>query len=109
MIGRLYGEIIKSYIYSDANPALYAFCGTGAFIGCINKTFAITIIVVETLKRLNLIYPMLVTTMIAFSITGALNISFFDIVINMRNLQYMPRMLSMEKVRMKIKDVCLPI
>ena len=42
---------------------------------------------------MNLIFPMLLTSLFAFLITGSLNIGFFDLIIMLKELPYMPIML----------------
>lgn len=109
MIGRLYGNIMRDLFGININPTVFAFGATGAWIGCVNKSFSISIIVLEMARRFEWLFPVLVTTLSSFLVTGIFNISFFDMIINLRNLLYLPKMFSREKLKDPIKSIQLPI
>ena len=107
ILGRFYGELLHSIYPFSSPPCIFAFAGTGAFIAYINKSFSISIIVLEMSGRFNLIFPMLLTTITSLCITSMFNISFFEIIINLRGLHYMPKMFKGEKLHEPFKKNAL--
>ena len=101
-LGRFFGESINYFFIIKSSSRIFAICGMSAFISCVTKTFSPLIIVLEMTKQFDLLLPMLVTLIFSFGVTGIFNIGFFEFIIVMKKLPFLPTVLSVEK-----SQVCL--
>jgi hypothetical protein len=86
-------------------PQIFAIAGCAAWISAVTKTFSGLIIVLEISKQFDLLLPLLLTNLFALLITGVFSIGFFDFIISMRRLPYMPTMLCPSKINTPARDV----
>ena len=103
--GRLFGEIARRYLGSVTQPIIFAVAGTAAFISGMTRTFSPLVMVLEMTGELNLIFPMLVTTLFSFIVSTVFNIGFFDMLIAIRKLPYLASFMSPHKGRMEARDI----
>ncbi|XP_073403284.1 chloride channel protein ClC-Kb-like isoform X2 [Dendrobates tinctorius] len=100
-LGRLYGEIIAK-IFPDGiisegipikiTPAGYALAGAAAFSGAVTHTLSTALVVFELTGQMSHILPVLIAVLIANAISQSCQDSFFDIIIIVKKLPYLPKL-----------------
>lgn len=93
--GRIFGEIMHSYFGSTTPPVVFAVCGASAFICGFTRTFSPLVCMIEMTGELHLLFPMLFTSLMAMGFASFLNIGFFDMIISIRKLPYLPSCLTL--------------
>ncbi|XP_040275412.1 chloride channel protein ClC-Kb-like [Bufo bufo] len=111
-LGRLYGEIIAQIfpngfisegIPIKITPAGYALAGAAAYSGAVTQTLSTALLVFELTGQMSHILPVLIAVLIANAISQSCQNSFFDIIIIVKKLPYLPK-LAMGKN--SVHDVC---
>ncbi|KAM4675401.1 chloride channel protein ClC-Kb-like [Discoglossus pictus] len=101
-IGRLYGEImakifpegiISEGIHIDITPSGYALAGAAAYSGAVTQTLSTALLVFELTGQMSHILPVLIAVLIANAISQSFQNSFFDIIIIVKKLPYLPKLI----------------
>ena len=109
IMGRLYGEIANRLFGVTTNASVFAAASAGAFTSALTKTFCPLIIVLEMTGKTDIMLPMLITIICAFSISGIFNIGYFEFMIAIRKLPSLNTMVSYEKAIKPVSDIMSPI
>nr|XP_014346129.1 PREDICTED: chloride channel protein ClC-Kb-like [Latimeria chalumnae] len=100
-LGRLYGEImakifpegiISEGIHIKITPSGYALAGAAAFSGAVTHTISTALLVFELTGQMSHILPVLIAVLIANVITQRSQPSFFDGIIIVKKLPYLPKL-----------------
>ncbi|KAM8972719.1 chloride channel protein ClC-Kb-like [Pelodytes ibericus] len=100
-LGRLYGEILAKIfpegIISEGvqiriNPAGYALAGAAAYSGAVTHTISTALLVFELTGQMSHILPVLIAVLIANAISQSCQNSFFDLIIIVKKLPYLPKL-----------------
>ncbi|XP_069502143.1 chloride channel protein ClC-Kb-like isoform X2 [Ambystoma mexicanum] len=100
-LGRLYGEImakifpqgiISEGINIKITPAGYALAGAAAFSGAVTHTISTAVLVFELTGQMSHILPVLIAVLIANAISQRSQPSFFDGIIIVKKLPYLPKL-----------------
>ncbi|XP_040202975.1 chloride channel protein ClC-Kb-like isoform X2 [Rana temporaria] len=100
-LGRLYGEIMAK-IFPDGfisegipikiTPAGYALAGAAAYSGAVTHTLSTALLVFELTGQMSHILPVLIAVLIANAISQSCQNSFFDLIIIIKKLPYLPKL-----------------
>ncbi|XP_015283369.1 PREDICTED: chloride channel protein ClC-Kb-like [Gekko japonicus] len=100
-LGRLYGElmakifpngIITDGIRMQVTPAGYALAGAAAYSGAVTQTISTALLTFELTGQMSHILPVLVAVLIANAISQRLQPSFFDGIILVKKLPFLPKL-----------------
>ncbi|KAM4747027.1 chloride channel protein ClC-Kb-like [Rhinophrynus dorsalis] len=100
-LGRLYGEIIAKIfpegIISEGipikiTPAGYALAGAAAYSGAVTHTLSTALLVFELTGQMSHILPVLIAVLIANAISQSCQNSFFDLIVIIKKLPYLPKL-----------------
>ncbi|XP_073479237.1 chloride channel protein ClC-Kb-like [Aquarana catesbeiana] len=100
-LGRLYGEImakifpngfISEGIPIKITPAGYALAGAAAYSGAVTHTLSTALLVFELTGQMSHILPVLIAVLIANAISQSCQNSFFDLIIIIKKLPYLPKL-----------------
>lgn len=108
-IGRLYGEVLNRYFHVATPATTFAIVGLAPFVSTLTRSFAPFIIVVEMTGCVEILLPLLLAVVFAFSVTGTFSIGFYEFIITMRNLPYLSTILQYEKALQPISEVMYPV
>ncbi|XP_053320068.1 chloride channel protein ClC-Kb-like [Spea bombifrons] len=101
-VGRLYGEImakifpegiISEGIRIKITPAGYALAGAAAYSGAVTHTLSTALLVFELTGQMSHILPVLIAVLIANAISQSCQNSFFDLIIIIKKLPYLPKLI----------------
>nr|XP_056719143.1 chloride channel protein ClC-Kb-like [Euleptes europaea] len=100
-LGRLYGEvmakifpdgIISDEIHIQITPAGYSLAGAAAYSGAVTQTISTALLTFELTGQMSHILPVLVAVLIANAISQRLQPSFFDGIIIVKKLPFLPKL-----------------
>ncbi|XP_030042271.1 chloride channel protein ClC-Kb-like [Microcaecilia unicolor] len=100
-LGRFYGEIMAKIfpegIISDGlrikiTPAGYALAGAAAYSGAVTHTISTALLVFELTGQMSHILPVLIAVLIANAISQRSQPSFFDGIVIVKKLPYLPKL-----------------
>ncbi|XP_069806177.1 chloride channel protein ClC-Kb-like isoform X2 [Dendropsophus ebraccatus] len=100
-LGRLYGEIIAKIFPNGfisegmpikITPAGYALAGAAAYSGAVTQTLSTALLVFELTGQMSHILPVLIAVLIANAISQSCQNSFFDIIVIVKKLPYLPKL-----------------
>ncbi|XP_075705370.1 chloride channel protein ClC-Kb-like, partial [Rhinoderma darwinii] len=100
-LGRLYGEIIAKIFPNGfisegipirITPAGYALAGAAAYSGAVTHTISTALLVFELTGQMSHILPVLIAVLIANAISQSFQNSFFDIIVIVKKLPYLPKL-----------------
>lgn len=109
MMGRFYGEILNRYFHIKTPATTFAIAGLAPFISTLTRSFAPFIIVVEMTGCVEILLPLLLAVIFAFSVSGMFSIGFYEFIISMRKLPYLTTIMDYEKALKPINDVMNPV
>ncbi|CAI5455092.1 unnamed protein product [Caenorhabditis angaria] len=91
-LGRLYGEIIAIYAAHVfvVNPGVYAVVGAAAFSASVTHTVSVSVMIFEITGQLHFILPVMTSVMLANAVGAFMQSSFFDTIIKIKNLPFLP-------------------
>lgn len=97
--GRFFGEILHQIfphgliydgIASAIVPGGYAIVGAAAFSAALTRSIAVAVIVLEVTGQLTHLIPILLATLVAYSVVSMLQPSLYDSIIVQKDLPYLP-------------------
>lgn len=105
-VGRLYGEIVDTLILAiDIETGAYAVVAAAAITAGATQTLSTAVIVFELTGQLDHMLPVLVATLIAYSVSGMFTLSIYDVLLSLKGLPYLPRVHSAQLYALQAKDV----
>jgi H+/Cl- antiporter ClcA len=125
LFGRFYGEIMKYFHIQSVNPRLFALAGASAYLSAITKvssfmnsinfkSFSGFLIILEISNNMHYLLPFLVSCVCAVSIVNIFQPSIFELVIFLRQLHFMPNIVTQAKIKFnqkkfkRIMRICPP-
>ena len=108
--GRLYGLILKQIfgkLISGTliNEATYSIIGAACVTSSVTRTLSVAMIVFELNGELTYMIPMLLAVLLSYSISNSLAMSIFDVLLDMKDLPYLPALRSVEHYHLKASDI----
>ena len=87
--GRLF-EYIFSILSSTSHAGIYAAVGAASLVSATTHTISVTVIVFEMTGQIHYLLPMIVSVLIAYTISSSFSLSIYDSYLEIRNLPYLP-------------------
>jgi hypothetical protein len=98
LFGRMYGQFLQ-LDSSDYDPRYYALMGACAYAAVITRTTSVILILAEMTEQSQGVVGILVAVAVAYSTANIFTMSFFDTVLSMKKLPYMPILFSSDVYR----------
>ena len=109
IFGRIFGETGTRYFGFETDARAYAIAATAAFIAGVTKTFSPFVCVMELTGEFQLMFPALLTTVVAFGVSAVFNIGFLDMIIAIRKLPYLPTFLPGGRGKLLVTEILAPV
>jgi H+/Cl- antiporter ClcA len=109
IFGRVYGEIGTRYFGFESDARAYSIAATAAFISGVTKTFSPFVCVMEMVGQYQLMFPSLLTTVVAFGVSAVFNIGFLDMIIAIRKLPYLPTFMPPARGKQLVSEIVQPV
>ena len=109
LIGRVYAEIGNSYFGLKLNRRVFAASGAAAFAGVVTRTTSPILVLLEMTGEMDYLFGLMVTTLVSNAIGSIYIVSFFDTVLNIRKLPYLPVLFSSawyKRIAAEIAEPC---
>jgi Voltage gated chloride channel len=109
IIGRAFAEIGNSYFGLKLNRRVFATSGAAAFSGVITRTTSPILVLLEMTGEMDYLFGLIVTTLVANAVGSIYIVSFFDTVLNIRKLPYLPVLFSSawyKRIAAEISEPC---
>jgi H+/Cl- antiporter ClcA len=93
VVGRFCGELLQ-IILPNANlssPGVYAVIGAAALASGATQTVSTAVIVFELTGQTAYLLPVLLATLVSYSVSGLFSISIYDLLLTLSGLPYLPR------------------
>jgi chloride channel 2 len=103
--GRLYGHILKLIIGEQIREASYAIIGAACVVSSVTRTVSVAMILFELNGELNYMIPVLFAVVIAYAISNNLSNSIFDVLLDMKDLPYLPGLRDIELYNQTAGDI----
>lgn len=88
-LGRWYGDGL-ALISSSITPGAYAVAGATGLAAGVTRSIATAVIVFELTGQLHHLLPVLLVTLISFSVSSMLSPSIYDLILELKSLPYIP-------------------
>ena len=88
-IGGLFGYLMDS-ITNKNHLGIYAAVGAASLVSATTHTISVTVIVFELTGQINYFLPMIVSVLVAYSISSSLTLSIYDALLEIKGLPYLP-------------------
>jgi len=103
-LGRFYGHFFK-LLFTISEEPIYAMVGAASVVSGATHSISSALIIFELTGQVSYFVPMLVTCIIANFTAQALAISFFDVILLMKNLPHLPSIKSQELYKLNAKNL----
>lgn len=104
--GRLCGELLLlAFPTANILPAAYAIVGAAAMSAGVTRTVSSAVIVMEFTGNTVLMLPILLAVVVAIGVGGYLSVGFFDSILVMKRLPYLPMLLSDRMLAYTAQDI----
>ena len=103
--GRLYGYVLRCIIGPSINEAAYAIIGAACVTSSVTRTVSVAMIVFELNGQLSYMIPVLFAVLLSYALSNSLAMSIFDVLLDMKDLPYLPALRSVEHYRMKASHI----
>lgn len=105
LFGRLYGEFVA--IDNPGNdPRIFAMIGAASFASSITRTTSTVLVICEITENSTIIVGLLIGVTVAYSTSNLFTKSFFDTVLALKKLPYLPILFRSDIYKLKAKQVC---
>lgn len=108
LIGRSYAEICNTYFGLKLNRRVFAASGAAAFAGVITRTTSPIVVLLEMTGEMDYLFGLIVTTLVANAVGSIYIVSFFDTVLNIRKLPYLPVLFSSAWYKRSAAEIAEP-
>ncbi|KAF4676984.1 Chloride Channel [Perkinsus chesapeaki] len=115
VIGALCGRfagVVMNELFPDAglaSPALYSLIGAVSVTAGVTRTVSVAVIAFELTGQIHNMTPILLCTLISYTVSAMLTISIYDVLLHLRNLPYLPHLRSSELYHHTCRDLAVPI
>lgn len=97
VFGRLYGYCLNCIFGTMfAGEGVFAIIGAAAMTSSVTRTISVAMIVFELTGSLSHSVPVLIGVLVSYAISNSLAMSVFDVLLDMKNLPYLPALRSVE-------------
>jgi len=103
--GRLFGHVLGLIIGDQINEASYAIIGAACLVSSVTRTVSVAMIVFEINGELSYMVPVLFSVVISYAISNNLSMSIFDVLLDMKDLPYLPALRSADLYNQNAKDI----
>ena len=104
--GRYIGEVIHTYVDTDAKPGTYALMGAASFVGGVTRlTIALTIVLMEVTNNIDYLLPLAITTLCAKFVGDVFGIAIYDLHIELKNIPFVNSQPPKYLIQLKTVDV----
>jgi len=103
--GRLFGYVLKLFIGPTINEATYAIIGAACVTSSVTRTISVAMIVFELNGELRYMIPVLFAVLISYAISNSLAMSIFDVLLDMKDLPYLPALRSVGHYKLTATDI----
>ncbi len=84
---------------------MYAVLGAAGVASSVTRTISVCVIVFELTGQVTFLMPLLLCVLVSYAIGNSLSISFFDLLLDMKNLPYIPALKSKEAYNLEAGDI----
>lgn len=102
--GRLFGEAMR-LTWPAVMPGAYAVVGAAALTSGATQTVSTAVIVFELTGQTSHLLPVLLGTLVAYSVSGLFTISIYDLLLKHAGLPYLPRVYASDVYNLIARDV----
>lgn len=103
--GRMYGYFLRQLIGPTINEATYSIIGAACVTASVTRTVSVAMIVFELNGELSYMIPLLMSVLLSYAISQGLAMSIFDVLLDMKDLPYLPALSSVEHYHMTAKNI----
>jgi chloride channel 2 len=103
--GRLYGYVLRQLVGPSINEAAYAIIGAAWVTSSVTRTISVAMIVFELNGELSYMIPVLFAVLISYAISNSLAMSIFDVLLDMKDIPYLPALRSVGHYHLKANDI----
>lgn len=97
--------MLKQIIGPSVNEAVYAVIGAACVTSSVTRTLSVAMIVFELNGQLSYMIPVLMGVLFSYSLSNSLAMSFFDVILDMKDLPHLPSLRSVEYYKMKASRI----
>jgi hypothetical protein len=94
--GRLYGYLMHIIFGIYKNLGVYSIIGAVSVTASVTHTISVAVIAFELNGQLTHMMPLLIGTLIAYAVGTSLSMSIFDVLLELKNLPFLPALRSPE-------------
>ena len=105
VFGRLYGYILKKFFGAVINEAAYSIIGAASLTSSVSRAISVVMIILELSGELSYLIPVLVGVLISYALSNSIWISIYDVLIDMKNLPYLPAIRIDEDYSLKANNI----
>ncbi|EER19893.1 conserved hypothetical protein [Perkinsus marinus ATCC 50983] len=115
VIGALCGRftgVVMHELFPDADlasPALYSLIGAVSVTAGVTRTVSVAVIAFELTAQIHNMTPILLCTLISYTVSAMLTISIYDVLLHLRNLPYLPHLRKSDLYHHVCRDLMIPI
>lgn len=109
ILARLYGEIVTRFFGVRTGANIFAAAGCAAFFCGFSRSFTAMICVMEMTGEMGIFFPLLVTSLIGFLFSSVFNLGFFEMLIAIRKLPYLPTFMPPQRGAQPISVLLEPL
>ena len=88
------------------DPRIYAMIGAASFASAITRTTSTILVVTELTENSRIVVGLLLGVLVAYSTSNIFTMSFFDTVLTLKRLPYLPILFSSDIYKLQAKTIC---
>lgn len=92
LIGRFYGEFVNMYCGGHLSVRMASVAGAAGYAAVITRTISPILILLELTGEMKYSMAVFISTLLAYSVSSIYTMSFFDTVLNIKKMAYLPVM-----------------
>ena len=105
VFGRLYGFLLRQIFGSVINETAYSIIGAASVTASVTRTISVAMIVFEINGELSYMIPVLLGVLLSYGISNSLCVSIFDVLLDMKDLPYLPAIRIDENYSLKAGNI----
>ena len=106
--GRLFGMGI-SQLFGCTHDYIYAAVGAASLVSSATHSVSISIIIFAVTGKIDYLIPMMISVFLAYGISSALTISFYDTMLELKQIHYLPLLHSFDMYSIKANKLLIPV
>ena len=103
-IGRIYGICLQS-LFNINNIGRFSIAGAAALSATTTRFLAMTILIIEVTRNIDLVFPIMITVMFSFGTGNLFTKSYFYSTIELKKLPYIPKLMKDKVYKLFAKDI----